>query len=318
MREPTMDIRIEGLPEIDFLINVELDQSWQQLTDFGMITIPRNIKTLSGVDVAKLIERGKRIEIDLGYDGNNENEFIGYVTDVSAGYPLKINFEDSMYLLKQKTVSLSGKSISLRNLVAAIVPEGIEFEAVDAEIGAFRYSKVTAAQVLQQLQKDRGIYSWFRKNKLFVGFAYDLYQYREIDYDFEQNIKEDNNNLQYRFADDVNVKVTAISILPDNTRIETNVGNNDGETRTLHFYNIKSESELQRIANEELKKLKSDGWRGSFRTFGYPRAQHGDVANITDPDFPEYERGSHFLDRVKTFSGINGYYRDLTPGRAAS
>lgn len=310
---------MEGFPEIDFVIDVELDQSWQQLTDFGKISIPRNIRTLSGKDVAKLIKRGSRIEIDLGYDGNNENEFIGFVTDVSAGYPITINFEDSMYLLKQNTVSISGNAISLPELIKAIVPKDMECEVVDAEIGAYRYSKVTAAQVLQQLQQERGIYSWFRGKKLHVGFAYMLGEdeYRTIGYDFEENIKEDNNNLQYRFAKDVRIKITAISILPDNTRIIAEAGDNDGETRTRHFYNIKSQSEMQRIADEEIKRWKTDGWRGSFRGFGYSRTKHGDVVNISDPDFPEYERGSHYVDRVKTFSGINGYYRDITPGRTS-
>lgn len=317
MQEPTMNIKIGDLPAFDFVINVELDQSWEQLTDFGVISIPRNIKTLSGKDVAKLIKRGDRIEIDLGYDGDNEREFTGYVTDVTAGYPLLINFEDSMFLLKKNPVNISGSSISLKELIGQIIPSDMKFKAVDAQIGAYRYSKVTPAQILQQLQEERGIYSHFRGEELIVGFAYD-FSYRKINYDFDQNIKEDHNQLQYRFGDDYNYKVNVISILPNNEKIELTIGDNDGETRTLHFYNITTEGDLRRLAEEELKKMKTDGWRGQFRTFGYPRVEHGDLANITDPDFPEYERGTHFIDRVKTYSGINGYYRDITPGRLAS
>lgn len=317
MYEPTMNIKIGTLPSFDFVINVELDKSWQQLTDFGVLSIPRNIKTLSGKDVAKLINRGDRIEIDLGYDGDNEREFTGYVTDVTAGYPLLINFEDSMFLLKKNPVNISGSSISLKELIRQIIPSGMKFQAVDAQIGAYRYSKVTPAQILQQLQQERGIYSHFRGEELIVGFAYD-FAYKKINYDFDQNIKEDNNQLQYRFGDDYNYKVNVISILPNNEKIELTIGDNDGETRTLHFYNITTEGDLRRLGEEELKKMKTDGWRGKFRTFGYPRAEHGDLANITDPDFPEYERGTHFIDRVKTYSGINGYYRDITPGRLAS
>ncbi len=312
-----MKIRIGDLPELDFLINLEIDSSWRQLTDFGHLVLPRNIQTLSGKDIAKLIKRSDPIEIDLGYNGNNELEFKGFVTDVTAGYPIVINFEDSMFLLKKQPVSISGKSTTLKNLVSQILPAGIKSEVVNAEIGAYRYSKVTAAQILQQLREERGIYSWFRNEVLHVGFAYD-FSYSTINYDFEQNIKESGNQLQYRFGDEQNFKVNAISILPDNTKIETTIGDNDGETRTLHFYNIKTESELKRIATQELDKLKQDGWRGRFRTFGLPRAKHGDLAVITDPDFPEYNRGTHFIDRVKTFSGIHGYYRIITPGRIAA
>jgi len=322
MKEPTMRIRIGELPEIDFLMQVELDSSWQQLTDFGTLVLPRNIRTLSGKDIARLIQRGNKIEIDLGYDGENETEFVGYVTDVTAGYPLTINFEDSMFQLKKNPINISGNSISLEELIRKILPEGMPFEAIEMEIGAYRYSKVTAAQVLQQLQRERGIYSWFRNEKLHGGFAYDLQDHRRIscnfeDVDGEAPIKDSSSSLQYRFADTLNVKVNAISILPDNTRIELSIGDNDGETRTLHFYNIKTESALRRVAEEELKRLRFDGWRGKFRSFGFPRAKHGDIVTITDPDFPEFKRGTHFIDRVKTFSGTNGYFRDITPGRIA-
>lgn len=317
MKEPTQNIKIGSLPVITSIVNVMFDQSWRQLTDFGALTIPRKVKTLDGKDVTKLIKRGDRIEIDLGYDGNNKREFIGYVTDLTVGFPVIINFEDSMFLLKKTTHNLSGESIQLKELIDQIVPSNIERKVINTELGGYNFANVSAAQILQTIQKEQGIYSYFKGEVLHVGFAYD-FQFREIDYNFEENIREDNNRLNYRFADEVNYKVKAISILPDNTKITTQIGDIDGETRTLHFYNIKTESELQRIAQEEIKKLKFDGWRGHFRTFGYPRAQHGDQANIVDPDFPEYGKGAHFIDRVVTHSGTSGFYRDITPGRRAS
>lgn len=45
------------------------------------------------------------------------------------------------------------------------------------------------------------------------------------------------------------------------------VGDTDGETRTLHTYN-KQEAELKAWAKQELERLKRDGLVGSFTTFG--------------------------------------------------
>jgi predicted Zn-dependent peptidase len=57
--------------------------------------------------------------------------------------------------------------------------------------------------------------------------------------------------LIYKKKGDVKIKVEAISLLPDNTKILKTVGDEDGETHTLHFYNL-TEAELRALNAKDL------------------------------------------------------------------
>ena len=77
----------------------------------------------------------------------------------------------------------------------------------------------------------------------------------------------DDTQLKVQNAADVKIKVKAVSLMPNNKKIRVEVGDTDGETRTLHTYN-KQEAELKAWAKQELERLKRDGLVGSFTTFG--------------------------------------------------
>ena len=67
--------------------------------------------------------------------------------------------------------------------------------------------------------------------------------------------------------------------MPNNKKIRVEVGDADGEHRTLHTYN-KQEAELKAWAQQEIKRLKRDGLTGSFKTFGYRLADKLDAIGI--------------------------------------
>ena len=103
-------------------------------------------------------------------------------------------------------------------------------------------------------------------------------------------------------------------MLPDNSKIEVEVGDTEGDVRTLHFYNL-AKAELEKIAEESIKTLRYDGYSGSFLTFGQPMVNHGDIVEIEDL---KYNRaGQYLVKRVLRTFGAQGYRQKIYLDRKA-
>ena len=304
---------------LDFTNEIEIISSWKNLTDTATITIPKKI-TMGGESIFAgsnaLIKRGDGIRIELGYYPNLNVHFSGWVSKVENTSPVVIHCDDDMFLLKQNAIKKSFKSVDLDTLVSTIFSEsgiiGAEYETPDADLGSFRITNATGCQVLKELKKTYLTDAFFIDEKLFVGLQYVPALSTEHELTFEKNIIDD--GLEYQNADYIKIKMKAVSMLPDNTKIEVETGDPDGEVRTAYFYNITSTSELKKIANRELPKFKFTGYRGEFTTFGEPQLKHGDTIKLTSFKFPERD-GEYFVDKVTTTFGQSGFRQAVEMGR---
>lgn len=74
-------------------------------------------------------------------------------------------------------------------------------------------------------------------------------------------------NLKQQKAENMRLRVKAVSLMPDNKKIKVEAGDADGEQRTLHTYN-KTESELKAWAQQEIKRLKRTGFPARLPRLG--------------------------------------------------
>jgi hypothetical protein len=200
--------------------------------------------------------------------------------------------------MKRGNITKTYRQVKLAQLVSDItnVPKGI---IADVDLGQFRISNATPAQVLDEIKKTYGLVSFIRTGKLFVGLPYPNTG-KTHRFAYGINIIEENSELTYRRADEISIKVKAISIMPDNSKHEIEIGDPDGEIRTLNFYNV-PKNDLKKLAEQESVKLRSDGFEGSFETFGMVSVSHGDIVLIEDPR--SSVKGSYFVKAVsKSFS----------------
>lgn len=319
----TSHIEIGEQIKIDFVTQVDIVSSWKNFTDTAEITIPRNITvTETGKGIKKgiknYLKQGDPIKIQLGYDGNLKDEFVGFVARIKPDVPMVIMCEDYMYQLKRVTVSGSFEAISLQDLVKYIVAEyhksnrpAINYEVTSTtSIGSIVFENVSIVKVLEDL-KTRGFYSFFRGNTLYVGFQSDFGIGQRFNFDFQKNIIS--NSLEYRLTEDLRVKVKATSHAPDGKKISVEVGDSDGDTRTLNYYNL-SEAELKKHAEEDLKRMKRTGYMGGFTSFGRPFVQHGDICAIVDAEYTERDDEAYQADSVKVSFGMGGYRRTIELG----
>lgn len=296
-------------------IQVDIESSWETLTDTCNISLPSFIRHQNkNVSLAEsnIIKRGDAIKVELGYDDANEVVFEGFVRKVQAGSPVVVECEDYAYLLKRETKTVSFSSVTLQSLLQQIVPPTIQVRAADVSLGQFRISKATPAQVLDEIKNTYALQSWMRGRTLYAGLAYFDVPATTKKFIFQENIVED--ELVYSKKEEIKLKVKAISMMPNNSKIETEVGDAEGEQRTLHFYNLPL-ADLKKAAEAEIDKLRFDGYRGSFTAFGQPFVQHGDIVEISDN---RYNRsGNYYVKSVVRSFGMGGYRQIITPDKSA-
>lgn len=304
-----------------YVNEVEIESSWQSMTDKATIKLPRNLK-LKFDNLRDIIRQGDIVQIKLGYDNNLIEEFRGYVTAVKPTIPLEIECEDGFYMLKRIQVKpKSWRQVDLNDVVKYICP-GVKHKTLPAELGAFRIDQDTntAAKVLAKIKEAYGLYSFFRKGVLIIGLEYDPETQQEAVFNLQKNVPENGiSDLEFLRKEDVKIKVKAISMTPDNKERTIILGDkdSDAEERTLHCgYNMTKEA-LKKFAEQQMSRLKYDGYRGGFTAFGIPVVRHGDIADIINEEYPEQDGKYHIMSTVKTF-GQGGYRQKIKLDNKAS
>lgn len=310
----------------NFCNSIETDESYENLTDTAKIILPYKL-SMKGLDIFTgsnpVFKRGDRVSISTGYYPNLVNIFNGYIRHVGTNTPIEIDCEDEMYLLKQYTVTYPSKTssiylgkngrhlkrpktisenITLQQLMDNIIADDIDFKVIDdIALGQFRVSNATPAMVLDKLKSEYGLFSYFKNGILQVGFANNASETNEATLEMEKQVIN-SEELEYQIEDEIKIKCKAVSIMPDNTKIEIEVGDEDGEQKTLHKYNL-NETDLRTVAQKWINEFKYTGFKGDLETLGEPYFKHGDRVKIVSKKLPE-RNGTYLIKRVK---------RKLTP-----
>lgn len=327
----------------NFVNNIEIVSTWEQLTDRATVIIPRKLRLKKDGSFTDAITAGRdalwkrndQITISAGYDYNNNTLFKGYLTKITPKFPLQFEAEDRMFKLKQTVITKeiansvnAAGSITLTQLLSLTIPQSLRTELnfsitnEDIQFGKFTLTRsVTVAELLNYFRTRFGLSCFFQDDVLSVGFAYNISAVSQVSTDnlpefkFQTNIIDD-SQLDYIRDDDVKIKVIAISIKPDNTRKEIEVGDPDGDIRTLHFYNV-DDNTLTSLTNEAIEKLKYEGFRGSFTTFLQPTVKHGQAVKMIDPLIPD-RNGVYLVKQVITTIGMDGGRQEITLDRKIS
>jgi len=299
----------------DFVNEIEIDSSSENLTDTAKVIIPRKI-SFKGKAIAigadALLKRGMSIKIELGYDDNLKVAFRGYISKVHIKVPLEIECEDEMWILKQNTLAnKSYTSVSLATLLKYIMPKSVSYttEGFTFEnLGKIRISNnATTAMVLDMLRKTYQINSFFRDGKLFIGVAFQVTLQKDKIFGFEKNIISE-SNLIWEDSEDVKIKVKGISIQSDNTKIEYYYPSKDTDGQQMQFSrpNLNLE-DLEKHVKRFYDSFHYSGYKGTFETFGEPFVNHGDAIGFTGEKLPERNEGKYLVRSVKRTFGQGGY-----------
>lgn len=296
---------------------VRIEKGIKRLVSGASIVLP-NVKTFLGnpAELDRLINVGDTVSIKLGYDGNNREEFTGYVAEKNPNVPFEFRCEDEMWKLRQRDITKTWESITLKSLLKFLVPDIILHPSVwDITLEDFRIDRANVVQVLDKLKQSYGLAIFYRGGKVHATLPYyPLATNNKVKYHFQKNVIK--SSLQFRTGENYKLKVRAISLFPDNKKFEVNIGDATGDETTLHFYKL-DRDQLIKQAEQRLKILKTTGYRGTFLTFGIPAVDPGDIAVFKDNHYPE-RVGENFVDDVVIDWGVGGFRQIVTPGLKAN
>lgn len=315
------EITIEG--DKTWLFNAVADcnivEDVSTLTDTCEIQLPKKIKWQESVtkNGKPPIKRGDKITIKLGYDGDLQTRFTGFIRSVDAKVPITIKCEDGMFVLKSHKVKPKAfKNASLHEIMSYLL-EGtsIQFQLMDKDIkvGNWRLTKTHASEELQELKEKMMLSSYFRRingeSILYIGLAYPLDNRKKVKFMHGKNIIDE--NFEYRDKEDIRVRCEAQSFNAKNKKVTYEYGDKDGDVIKIRIDGL-TENELKKYAIEAVERYKQSGFKGSFETFGQPEVSKCDMVEIHASDG---NSGVYLVKKLEIEFGTNGYRQKIELGQ---
>jgi hypothetical protein len=309
---PTSEIKIKDIT-LRGVNTLKINRSVRTLVDKAIITVPTTaiLKKLEDnsktkVETVKQIDRGDKVEISLGYNGELKRDFVGFVSEIKHKQPAEIHCIDYFYLLQHKTIQKSYKKTTLKEVLTDLL-QGLDGVTVDSKTVSMNIKNlqlnndgnaITRAKALQRIKQRYGLTIYFDLDgNLYAGLLAGK-KGAKVKHRLGWNVSNV-RNLEYKKAGDIKLKIRAVSVQPDGSRLEIEVGDDSGDERTLYFNDISSESELEQLAEQEIKKHKYDGYNGKIETLLVPFAAPAMVSELQDPQFGD-RAGSYFIESTET------------------
>jgi hypothetical protein len=282
-------------------------------------------KDLKPAKLIDFITEGDEIKIYIGYNDNNRLEFEGYIKRINEKLPLELELEDELYLLRRTYLKKNFKVAPVKDVLNYILDnlysqQGLRlYLQPDAQLPNMKVNNFymkegcTGIQALQALQDCTVVLHSYLvtlngKKTLYCGLVYGL-QLNTINYVFRRNTI-DINDLKYNRPEDRTFKVNVRWVKSNGKVKQYTFGDPHGDLNKVEIQGDHwSDASINTYAQGVLSGLKSGGYKGSFTTFLLPNAQPGDIANITDPQFPA-RSGKYYISSVETTFG-NGARRKI-------
>ena len=308
----------ESHPEfyIRRISEVEIETSWKMICSTAQVVLPRNIKDFNQNKVKDWFKRGDKVEIYLCY-GLDEDlilEFSGYITQVSADYPITIKLEDEMWRLKQIPVNFSSKNEKLKSFVQKYVTDYPILIDAEVPLGAVNIKNKTLGEVFKKFQEDLSLYAFIRNGKLVVAKPYSDVTDKIPVFDLERNCVS--NDLNYLSKEERTVKVIAESVqnfAKTKKKLKFELGDPDPKTTINKTLSVTTLNDLQAEVRRIYDLYKKEGFDGSFTTFGTPSVQHGQKVKITSSLYNDRE-GVYYIDSIKKKFSRDGYRQEIELG----
>ncbi len=290
----------------------EIVRDSEALTTTCKLTLPRKVKWKG--ETSNPIKRGDAVTVWLGYDDNLQIAFKGFVLRKGFKAPIEIYCEDDMFMLKQTpAVKKAYRNVDIQTLLK---DQNLPYEIKvlgEQNIGQYRINFETVAELLAHL-KENNIRTFFRledgKPVLYCGVLFDHGKEMRQVFSTGVNLISD-SSLDEQRAEDVKIKLKVVSLQPDNKKkIKVELGDPDGEKRTLHCYG-KTEAEAKAWGEQELERLKRDGLTGSFQTFGHLLLDCLDIVGIK---IDGERKGKYQVQKNTITFGSSGFRQDITLG----
>ncbi len=276
---------------------------------------------------ASLIADGDPVVIKLGYDGDLQEEFTGFVTQRDLNMPLEITCEGYSWLLSRNPVNISGKYMPIKELLQTAVAGISECPIkvvcdLDITLNNVQVNGTATDVIRYILRYTDGCVSccFISPGTLWCGLVYtpiakgiDLFNKGSVAYKLGYNVLKE-NRLQVRNVADNPVAVQYSKKLGGGLRfmVKSDVFAETGSVYNKILNQIGDTEPLRELADEKAYRLNYTGYEGSLHTFLQPYVRPGCLAYVADSRYPG--GGTCLVESVSTAYGIRGARRIVELG----
>lgn len=314
--------------------DVQIKKSIHTFIDTATITLPTvaifyskiNRSNPQKVITSDKFKDGDPIIIKLGYNGELNEEFRGFIKRRNLNTPLEIECEGYSYQLKRNNVNGTWKSISIKDLLKhAIIDTDIKLNvAVDIQLSNVTISNQTGAAVIDYIYKatDYCVSIFFiEPDILWAGLVYtkyktgqDIFNGSQVAYKLGYNVVKD-NSLKEITEEDNPVQVEFGKKLASGERVSgsAEILKNISKKYKKLLNNVSSPASLKLLAQEKQDRYNYQGYEGKINAFLSPYASPGDKAYIFNTQYTE-RAGTYLIESVNITYGISGAKRIIEIG----
>jgi hypothetical protein len=326
---PGKQLQFTGVHEVTIRKSIHsyIDTATIKLPSIAWLHTKINSSNPKKVITGAQFNDGDPVNISLGYNGDMQEEFSGFIKRRNLNMPLEIECEGYSYKLRRNNISGSWASISVKDLLKKATDGlGITLQVnTDISLNNVVVSNWTAAQVIDFILKETdGCISIFfiQPTILWAGLVYtpysngtDVFNKSTISYRLGYNVVKD-NSLKLRVPDDNPVKVNFSKKLATGEKLN---GSSDAtEAAIIRNYrkvlnHIASSPVLKMLAQEKQKRFNYTGYEGRINAFLQPYALPGYKANMQDTQYPE-RNGAYLVEGIEVVYGMGGARRVIEIG----
>ncbi|MDR2652189.1 MAG: hypothetical protein LBC68_07740 [Prevotellaceae bacterium] len=309
-----------GKYRVAMLDSVKITKSVENLADTALIVIPGTVMN-KAIQIEDKIKVGDRVEIQLGYDDNPVTEFTGYLNGIGTDdASIRLDCEDALFVFRKSLKDKEYKSISLKNLLAAVVDEvnkqsGTAYTVkcdYDFTWEKFTFFKTTAFDVLKKVQDETKANIYFKDEALHIHPPYsEITNDKAVIFDFARNVEK--SDLKYVRARDKKVEVEVTFTLPNGDTKSQKYGQ-PGGTTIKKISGSKNTEDIKRVAESEYNLWVYDGYEGSFTGWLIPYVEPAYKVELRDSEY-EYKNGNYYVIATETNFSSSGGSRKITLGR---
>ena len=312
--------------------DVRVKRSMRNLMDTAQITLPQYGYVTRGksasrnlVNIRELINDGDYVLIKLGYNGQLQTEFEGFVYRRGLGNPMVVECEGYSWQLRNKVDVTKyypeTKASTLLALTAANTNVTTRV-ADDLPLVKMRLTHVNGVQIAEEIKKiSQGVLNVFfiSPRELWCGLTYTPYSQGTdplglgtANYRLGYNCVR-NNRLKQRTVNEP-VQVIYSGMYATGKRIYT-----ASEAQTAKrkekavINNIPDEPTIKKIANEKQYRANYTGLEGSITGFLQPFCWPGWRVNLADKRNPE-QNGVYLVESTEVLFGMSGGRRIVELG----
>ncbi len=309
----TWDIKI-GTYKVATLKGVKITTSVLNLSDTAVIEFPgQYLNTWKRIE--DKVRVGDPVEIRLGYDNDVETEFTGYLKRISRdNNSLKLECEDSLYLLNKSVADREYKKTNIQNLLSDICTQAdpqitieCDYDYTVEKMVVFHQS---ALDVVKKIQEETKAHIYFVGKTLHLHPVYSVQQGdTPVIYDTQINVQK--NELKWVDRSDKKVQIEVVYNKPNGETLKETYGNTGGE-KIKKYVSGSNPTEMKTVAENEYNLWNYSGFEGSMTGWLLPRVKAGGSVRLRDVDKPE---GRYYVTGVEVEFGTNGAKRKVTLGR---